>query len=189
MDRLLCVLLLWSLPAVLSCGGDGDPVGPIASGPMQLMITNISPSDITDGVIDRDVNINTAAVGLWASYLRLVTDLCGREPVGFTISALAVTLDLEESVNVSQLEQVMDGTVTVYLAAGGVTVDIGRGLLSGLGPVGLEEVSTQETLAALHDRMLASDFQVGLRAETSRTDGGDFSMDVEVSFLTRAFCQ
>ena len=194
LNRLLCALLVSSLPAALSCGGS-DPVGPIQSGPIEITVNGISPSDITGGIIDRDVSINTAGANLWSSYVRLTTDLCGREPVGFAISALALTLDLEGSVNVSALDDVMDGTVTLYFAdtqgneASAVKVDIGRGMVFGLGPVGLEEVSTRETLAALHTRMLGSDFHVGLRAETSRTDSDNFSMAVEVSFLARAFCE
>ena len=195
LNRLLCALLVSVLPAVLSCGGDSDPVGPFASGPMELTINSINPSDITAGIIDRDVSITSAAANLWASYIRLTTDLCGREPVGFSIGALALTLDLEGSVNVSALDDVIDGTVTVYFAstqgndASAVRVDVGTGVVSGIGSVGLEEVSTRETLAALYDRMLSSDFRVGIRAETSRTDSDDFSMVVEVSFLARAFCE
>ena len=162
---------------------------------MEITVNGISPSDITGGIIDRDVSINTAGANLWSSYVRLTTDLCGREPVGFAISALALTLDLEGSVNVSALDDVMDGTVTLYFAdtqgneASAVKVDIGRGIVFGLGPVGLEEVSTRETLEALHTRMLGSDFHVGLRAGTSWTDSDNFSMAVEVSFLARAFCE
>ena len=162
---------------------------------MEITVNGISPSNITGGIIDRDVSINTAGTNLWSSYVRLTTDLCGREPVGFAISALALTLDFEGSVNVTALDDVLDGTVTLYFAstqgndASAVKVDIGRGVVSGLGPVGLEEVSTRETLAALHTRLLGSDFHVGLRAETSRTDSDNFSMAVEVSFLARAFCE
>ncbi len=188
MKRLVCALLVATFPIVSGCGGD-DPVGPIASGPMQLSITGIAPSDIEAGVIDRNVSITTAAANLWPSYVRLVSDLCGRDPVGFSINSLAMSLDFEESLNVSQLEEVFDGTVTIYLTAGGATVEIGTGLVSGAGPVTLQGVSTEEALAVLYTQMLAGTFQVGLRAETSRTAEDDFSLDVEVSFLTRASCQ
>ena len=156
---------------------------------MQFSITGVGPGDIEDGIIDRNVSITSAAANLWTSYVRLVSDLCGREPVGFSINSLAISLDLEESVNVTTLDDVLDGTATVYLAGGGVTVDIGTGVLSGAGPVGLEGVSTQQSLAALHALMLASEFNVGLRAETSRTDAADFSMDLQLTFLARAHCE
>lgn len=188
MKRLICALLVSSLPAALGCG-DSDIVGPFAGGPMQLTVAGIIPSDIQAGFIDRDVSITNAAANLWVNYTRLVTDLCGNEPVGFLISSLAVTLDFEESLNVTQLQQVLDGTVTVYLSAAGTTVDIGTGLLTGVGPVALQDLSTEESLAVLHPQMLAGNFRVGLRGETSRTSDDDFSMDVELSFLSRASCQ
>jgi hypothetical protein len=156
---------------------------------MELRFAGISPSDIEAGIIDRDVSITSAAVNLWVSYVALVTDLCGREPVGFSVNSVAILLDLEESTDVSQLEHVFDGAVTVYLAAGGVSVDIGTGMVSGAGPVVLQGDGTEEALAVLYSAMLANSFQVGLRGETSRTSADDFSMDVDVTFLTRASCQ
>jgi len=188
LKRIVCALLVSALPVVLSCGGDSDPVGPFASGEMELRFAGISPSDIEAGIIDRDVSITSAAANLWVSYVALVTDLCGREPVGFSVNSVAILLDLEES-EVSQLEQVFDGAVTVYLAAGGVSVDIGTGMVSGAGPVVLQGDGTEEALAVLYSAMLANSFQVGLRGETSRTSADDFSMDVDVTFLTRASCQ
>ena len=164
-------------------------MGPIDGGPMEFSVTGIGPSDIQGGVITREVSIVSAAANLWTSFARLTTDLCGQEPVGFIISALGISLQLEGSENVTRLDDVFDGQVTLYLSGGGVTVDIGTGLLSGVGPVGLDEISTRETLAPLHANMLASNFNVGLRGETSRTSGDDFSMDVETTFLARAVCQ
>ena len=100
-----------------------------------------------------------------------------------------MSLDFEERVNVTQLEDVFDGTVTVYLTAGGTSVDIGTGSLAGAGPVELQGHGTEDALAVMHPQMLAGSFDVGLSGTTSRTTDEDFSMDVEVSFLTRASCQ
>ena len=121
--------------------------------------------------------------------MRLVTDLCGNDPADFSVFSIAITLDFEESENVSQLEQVLDGDVTLYFTSGGTTVDIGTGVLSGAGPVALTGLSSAESLAVLYTEMLEGTFNVGLRAETSRTTNDDFSLELNVSFLTRASCQ
>ena len=176
------------LPLITGCGGDDDPVAPIRSGEISLAMSGIGPSDIESGVIERNVDITSAAVNLWASYVRLTTDLCGNEPAGFGINTLEVRLDLEESVGVSALDEVFDGTVTVYFGAGGVTVDVGSGVLTGQGPVGLVESGTRETVGVIHDGMLDSDFRVGLRGGTSRTPDDSFSLDVHVTFHAQAFC-
>ena len=176
------------LPLMAGCGGDDDPVAPIRSGQISLAISGIGPSDIESGVIERRVDITSAAVNLWASYVRLTTDLCGNEPAGFAINTLQVRLDLEESLGVGALDEVFDGAVTVYFGAGGATVDVGSGMLTGPGPAGLVESATREALAVIHDGMLASDFRVGLRGGTSRTPNDSFSMDVHVTFHAQAFC-
>lgn len=187
MKRLVCALLLSSLPAMAGCSG-GDPVGPFTSGEMILSFS-IAPEDIEGGVIDRDISVATAAANLWISYVRLVTDLCGNEPASFDVHSIAVTLDFEASEEVSQLEQVLDGQVTVYFTQGGTTVDIGTGVLLGAGPVGLQGLSSQASLATLYTEMLAGTFNVGLRGGTSRTTNDDFAMQIQISFLTRATCQ
>ena len=177
------------LLAVMGCGGGGDPVAPIRSGEISLAITGIGPSDIESGAIQRNVDITSAAVNLWSSYVRLVTDLCGSEPAGFGINTLAVLLDFEQSVEVSALDEVFDGTVTVYFSAANVAVDVGAGVLTCPGPVGLVESATREALAVIHDQMLDSDFRIGFRGGTSRTPDDSFSMDVHVTFHARAFCE
>jgi len=154
-----------------------------------ILSFSITSEDIESGVIDRDLSVATAAADLWISFVRLVTDLCGNEPASFDVFSIAVTLDLEESEEVSQLEQVLDGQVTMYFTQGGATVDIGTGMLSGADPVSLQLLSSQESLAVLYSEMLAGTFNVGLRGETSRTTNDDFSMQLQVSFLTRATCQ
>ena len=188
MKRLVFALVLFLLPVAASCGGD-DPTGPFTSGEMILTFSEITSADIEDGIIERDLSVATAAANLWISYVRLVTDLCGHEPVDFSVFSIAITLDLEESEEVSVLEQVLDGDVTLYFTAGGTTVDIGTGVLSGAGPVALQGISSAESLAVLYTEMLAGTFNVGLRGETSRTTNDDFSLDLNVSFLTRASCQ
>ncbi len=183
-----CGLPVLLLPLITGCGGDDDPVAPIRSGEISLVMSGIGPSDIESGVIERNVDITSAAVNLWTSYVRLTTDLCGNAPAGFGINTLEVRLDLEESVGVTALDEVFDGTVTVYFGAGGTTVDVGSGVLTGQGPVGLAASATREALAVLHDGMLESDFRVGLRGGTSRTRNDSFSMHLSVTFHAQAFC-
>lgn len=195
MKRLPLALVL-ALLVISGCGGDDDPMGPVDSPTITLTVNSMNPSDIrTPGIIEKDENISTESGNPWGRFIDSATDECGGDPAGFDVLMVSMALDVAGSQDVTQLDDVIDGTATVFFSstrgsdASAVRVNVASGPVVGAGPVTLPLAATRASFAVLHERMVGGDFHVGVRGETSLTDNDDFSMDVRVTFSARALCQ
>jgi len=190
-----CGLLVVTIIALSGCGGE-SPMSPVDSEIFSITINSMNPSDIrTVGIIEKDENVSTGTGNPWGEFIKVAGDKCRGDPLGFDVLNASIALDVAGSQNVSGLEDVISGQVTVYFAstqgsdATAIRVYVASAASpSGTGPVTLSVTSSRVQFDVLLDRLLGGDFHVGLRAETDRTEDDSFSMDVVVTLQVRAHC-
>ena len=112
----------------------------------------------------------------------------GREPSRIAVTMVQITL-AGDSRGVASLADLFNGTVEVFLDADvGGTVPVARvSAPSGSGPIELEMVSDEASLAPILAALLATNFRVGIRGSTARTATDDFDARIDVRIGFAAF--
>jgi len=173
-----------------------DP-GPVDSSTITITVNSMNQSDIDPpGILEKDENISNETGNPWGEFIKAAESECESSPRNFQMISVSLALDVAGSQEVSVLEDVITGGVTVYFAstrgsdADAVRVNVASASsVSGVGPVPLGNLASASDLRVLRERLVGGDFHVGVRANTNRTDNDSFSADIRVIFRTRAHCE
>jgi hypothetical protein len=189
------ILILLGIQIFLSCSTDTDPVS-IDSGNISITVNSMNESDVdSSGIIEKDENISNDSGNPWGEFIKSAENRCDKNPGGFEIISVSIELDENGSQNLSSLDEIITGSATVFFAntqhsdINATRVNVASvSAVSGTGPIELGDLASRADMSILLDRLLGGDFHVGLQAETSISDTSSFSMDVQIVFNVRAFC-
>jgi hypothetical protein len=158
---------------------DEDPV--VATDLIVIQLSGIKEGDVADGVVSKSKNVSTESGNPYHAFLVEARAVLGRDPSRIRVDAVQITLD-GSTTGIASFADLFNADAEVFLDADvGGTVAVARVTgPTGTGPVTLEVVSTDETLAPIMAALLSGDFRVGVRGTTLRTSADDFDARVDV---------
>ena len=167
-------------------GCEEDPVG--AEDRIVIQLSGIKESDIVSGTVQKSKNVTTETSNPYGAFMQDARQTLGREPSRIAVTMVQITL-AGDSRGVASLADLFNGTVEVFLDADvGGTVPVARvSAPSGSGPIELEMVSDEASLAPILAALLATNFRVGIRGSTARTATDDFDARIDVRIGFAAF--
>jgi hypothetical protein len=178
MKKALTIGLMLAATGLLA-GCDEDPVN--ATGRIVIELSGISQGDIVDGSVSNAKNVSTESGNPYHAFLVQANSTLGGDPARIRVEAAEITLD-PSSTGVASFADLFNASAEVFLDAdvGGTVVVARVNAPTGTGPVALEVVSTDDTLAPIMDALLSGDFQVGVRGTTALTSADDFDARIDV---------
>jgi predicted outer membrane protein len=118
----------------------------------------------------------------WKPFLTSAKTALGASAKGFDVTGARLALDLSRAKAVGKYEDVLKGTTTLYFqdrTTGGV-IDLATGKdLKGTAPIALS--TTGNGLSELAGILAASDFKVGVRADSAVAADTDFKLPLVVT--------
>ena len=167
----------------LTIGCEEDPVG--VEDRIVIQLSGIKESDINSGTVQKSKNVTTETSNPYGAFLQDARQTLGRDPSRIGVTMVQITL-AGDSRGVASFGDLFNGTVEVFLDADvGGTVPVARvSAPGGSGPIDLELVSDEASLAPILAALLATNFRVGIRGATPRTGSDDFDarIDVRIGF-------
>ena len=168
--------------------------GPITSNEILITVNSINQSDInSQGIIEKDENISNNSGNPWGEFIKEAETECGSNAKNFEI--LGVSVQLTDTENIDGFEDIINGMGEVYfINTQGSDIDADRVLigssnnLAGMIPNELTNLASRNDLNLLYERLLGGDFHVGFRGETNLTKDDNFSFDVIIKFVVKAYC-
>jgi hypothetical protein len=156
-----------------------DPV--LATDLIVITLSDINENDITSGVVEERKNISTESGNPYGEFLREARRILGRDPGRIRVESVQITLD-GSSRGVDGFQDLFPGEVNVFLdASAGGTVYVGRtSAPTGMGPVVLSVISSDDSLAPIMDALLGGSFHVGVQGATHRLEHDDFDAGINI---------
>ncbi|HEX8440071.1 hypothetical protein [Archangium sp.] len=147
--------------------------GPSHEGTVTYRVS-LKPGDVTVSTITEDVRVDPEDAQ-WKAFLSQARATLEQAPTHFEVTDVRVQLDVTKSKNVSTLQDVVTGDVTLFLRSDetGPQVEIAEVE----DPTGSAQVSMDTTgasLETLEANLARGDFRLGVRANTPKTSGSDF---------------
>jgi hypothetical protein len=161
--------LLLLLPLALSL----IACGPSHEGTVTYQVS-LKPGGVIGGTITDSLRVDSSDAQ-WTAFLSQARTTLGEAPSRFEVTSARMLLDVTKSKNVSTLQDVLSGDVTVFLRASatGTQVDVAT-LENPRGSAQLDLDTPPTSLESLDANLARGDFLLGLRGGTPRTSSSDF---------------
>jgi hypothetical protein len=142
---------------------------------------HLGAGDVTGSSITEDIHIDPSDA-YWQNFLNQARNTLGEAPTRFDVTNVRLQLAAPKSRNVSMIQDVFSGKVTLFLRDhdSGTQVEIAE--LED--PEGSAQVSmglTRDDLEPLTGNLLRGDFRLGLRGNTPKQASSDFEATVIVT--------
>jgi hypothetical protein len=173
MPRLQHLILPLAL-ILAACGGPGHE-------DTLTYQVHLGAGDVTGSSITEDIHIDPNDA-YWQNFLNQARNTLGEAPTRFDVTNVRLQLAAPKSRNVSMIQDLFSGDVTVFLRANdsGTQVDIAE-LEEPQGSAQVSMGLTRDDLEPLNANLLRSDFRLGLRGSTPKQASSDFDATVIVT--------